>query len=242
MAAKTHKLSRRVRNDIIIVLFSLVFVVSLSILTITSRTFQLFGGNISHVATKEKVVALTFDDGPLDSHTEEVLRTLHRFDVKATFFLIGKEIVAHPAATADIIDQGHEVGNHGYTHRSLIFAPYDVIADEVEATDDALRASGYHKPIYFRPPYGHKFIFLPWYLHTHDRLTILWNLTPDDLYKKAEDMSAYVEKNVTPGSIIIMHVMEDHRSEQRKALTQLIPALQKQGYRFVTVSELLSLR
>jgi chitin deacetylase len=238
-----HKnLSKQLRDDIFIVSCALVLVVISSVMAINSHTFEFFGGNITHVDTKEKVVALTFDDGPTNGHIPEVLHTLHTYNVKATFFLIGKQVVTHPEATREIIKQGHEVGNHGYTHRSLVFMPYNQVAREVEATDDALRNLGYHKPIEFRPPYGHKFIFLPWYLHSHDRLTIMWSLAPDDLYKKADDMSAYVETNVKPGSIIILHVMEDHRAEQRKALTQFIPALQKQGYRFVTVDELLSLR
>ena len=242
MAKKTNSLSRHIRDDIFLILLALVFVVTSSLLIITSHTFQFFGGNIDHVDTKEKVVALTFDDGPRDENMQEVLGTLRQYNAKATFFLIGKDIQAHPDAAYQIFRQGHQIGNHSFSHRSLVFMPYDEVAREVEATDNAIRRIGYQQPIYFRPPYGHKFVYLPWYLHDHNRPTIMWSLAPDDFYKKADDMSAYVERSVKPGDIIIMHVMEKHRSEQRKALKQFIPALQKQGYRFVTVSELISLR
>jgi chitin deacetylase len=242
MPAKSKHAIHSTRTTIFTVLAALVAVVAISIIVITSKTFQLFSPAVTRVNTSEKVVALTFDDGPLDSHTDEVLETLDQYGVKATFFLIGKEIAAHPGAARQIVRAGHEIGNHGYTHRSLVFSSYEQIGREVEATDEAIRSIGYSGVIHFRPPYGHKFILLPYYLSTHERTTILWNLSPDDHYKKAEDMSAYVKGNIVPGSIIIMHVMEDHRAEQRKSLDQFIPALQKQGYTFVTVSELLSYR
>lgn len=220
----------------------MVGVVAMSSFMISSHSFQIMGSYTSHLETNEKVVALTFDDGPLDKHVDEVLATLSAHDTKATFYLIGKEIDAHPVATKKLVAAGHEIGNHGYTHRSLIFLPYRTIANEIELTDESIRAAGYNGEITFRPPYGHKYIGLPYYLASHARETVLWSLNPDDIFTKADDMSSYVEDNVQPGDVIILHVMEDHRSEQRKALKKIIPALKKQGYQFVTVSELLSRR
>jgi chitin deacetylase len=123
-----------------------------------------------------------------------------------------------------------------------VFIPYKTISREIELTDQAIRTTGYDGPITFRPPYGHKYLGLPYYLASHKRESVLWSLNPDDIFTKAEDMSRYIEDNVQPGDIIILHIMEDHRSEQRKALKQFLPALEQQGYRFVTVSELLSSR
>jgi chitin deacetylase len=230
------------KKDFSIAAGATVVVVAISSLLISSHSFQIMGSYTSHVDTNDKVVALTFDDGPLDEHIDEVLDTLTANDVKATFYLIGKEIDAHPAAMKKLATSGHEIGNHGYTHRSLIFLPYRTIANEIELTDESIRASGYTGPITFRPPYGHKYIGLPYYLAAHNRETVLWSLNPDDSFTDAEDMSAYVEDSVLPGDIIILHVMEDHRKEQRKALKTIIPALKKQGYQFVTVSELLRRR
>jgi chitin deacetylase len=230
------------KQDIAYILAGTVLIIAASSIIISNHSFVLFGRSISRLSTNEKIVALTFDDGPRSGHIDEVLSTLDSYHVKATFFLIGKEIDAHPDIARRIAAHGHQIGNHSYTHRSLVFTPYSTIAKEVELTDKSIRSIGYEGPIYFRPPYGHKFIALPFYLAIHDRETVLWNMAPDDLYKKADDMSNYIERSIKPGSIIVLHIMENHRSEQRKALKQFIPALQRQGYKFVTVQEMISRR
>ena len=214
------------------------------VIIIPARFFQFFGGEVTRVETEDKVVALTLDDGPDPKYLTETLATLAQYHVKATFFLIGKEIDAHPAAAKQIVAAGHEVGNHSYSHRSLVFMPHGRLEAEIELTDAAIRRAGYKGAIPFRPPYGHKFISLPAYLKAHDRPTVLWSIAPDDdpVKNSAADLSARVERDVKPGSIIILHVMEDHRAESRKALDQFIPALQAKGYEFVTVSDLLTRR
>jgi chitin deacetylase len=230
------------KKDLAIAISGALLLVVLSSFLITSHSYQILGPYASRVKTTEKIVALTFDDGPLGKHEAEVLSTLKQYNAKATFYLIGKQVNKHPEAARKLAQSGNEIGNHGYTHRSLVFIPYKTITREIELTDQAIRTTGYDGPITFRPPYGHKYLGLPYYLASHKRESVLWSLNPDDIFTKAEDMSRYIEDNVRPGDIIILHIMEDHRSEQRKALKQFLPALEQQGYRFVTVSELLSSR
>lgn len=210
-----------------------------------SREFQLFGELVNRVDTSEKVVALTFDDGPTPRYTPGILAILAEKDVKATFFLIGKDAEENPVETRNIVEAGHEVGNHTYTHDDMTWATPWSAAGQVEKTDAAIRAAGYTAPILFRPPFGKKFIGLPLYLAQHDRKTITWDVEPEsydaiaaDPYKIAEHVIA----NTKPGSIVILHLMYPARDTSRKALPLVIDGLRAKGFRFVTVSELLALR
>lgn len=207
-----------------------------------SRTFQLAGEMVSRVDTPDKVVALTFDDGPTE-RTPEVLELLAAADIPATFYLNGADLDLHPDHGAAIARAGHEIGNHTYTHRRMMFVSSGTVADEIERTDEAIARTGYRGPVTFRPPYGKKLWVLPHYLAEHGRTTITWDLEPDSAGtpNTAQIVKDTVE-NVRPGSIILLHVMAESRAASRAAVPQIIDRLQFEGYRFVTVSELLSLR
>ena len=209
-----------------------------------SRDFQLFGTIIPRVETSEKVIALTFDDGPTPAHTQATLDVLRKKGVTATFFLMGVDIEAHPDETRAIIEAGHEIGNHTYTHPDLTFASEDQAAGEVTRTDDAIRRAGYSGPIHVRPPFGKKLVGLPLHLAKHDRPTITWDVEPESYGDIASDpakIAAHVLEKTRPGSIIILHVMYDSREPSRQALPAIIDGLKARGYRFATVSELLTL-
>jgi peptidoglycan/xylan/chitin deacetylase (PgdA/CDA1 family) len=210
-----------------------------------SRDFQLFGEIVNRVETDEKLVALTFDDGPTPDYTADVLALLAAKDVKATFFVIGSDAVRHPDEMRAIVLAGHEVGNHTYSHDDMTWADEAKAAKEIEQTDAAIRASGYTGEIHFRPPFGKKLIGLPLYLAKHDRTTVTWDVEPesfDEVAATANGMASHVLANTTPGSIIILHVMYKARETSRQALPAIIDGLKERGFRFVTVSELLALR
>ena len=107
-----------------------------------SRSFMLFGKIVSRVETDEKVVALTFDDGPTDK-TPEVLAALDRAGIKATFFLTGREIETEPDAAASIVAAGHQIGNHSYSHQRFVLKSLPFIRDEIERTDALIRQAGF---------------------------------------------------------------------------------------------------
>ncbi|HEY7800854.1 MAG TPA: polysaccharide deacetylase family protein [Hyphomonadaceae bacterium] len=210
-----------------------------------SRDFQLFGEIIPRVETSEKVVALTFDDGPTPEYTDGVLDVLRERGVKATFFLMGVDSEKNPEQVRAIIADGHELGNHTYSHPDMTLASVDKAKDEVERTDAALRNAGYSGEIHFRPPFGKKLIGLPLYLSDHDRKTITWDVEPEsfgDIAADPELITAHVLEKTKPGSIIILHVMYKARETSRQALPEVIDGLQARGFRFVTVSELLAMR
>lgn len=210
-----------------------------------ARDFQLFGELVSHVPTSDKIVALTFDDGPTAKHTESTLSVLRERNVRATFFITGRETENNLLYAKRIVLDGHELGNHSYSHRRMILIAPSNVRDEIERTDAAIRTAGHQGDIHFRPPYGHKLAALPWYLNKNDRVTITWNIEPEsyvDIATSAERIATHVVENVQPGSIILLHVMYDSREESRKAVPLVIDRLRVRGYRFVTISELLTAR
>lgn len=205
------------------------------------RNFQFFGELINRVETSEKIVALTFDDGPLPQQ-EEVLKILSEKKVPATFYVMGANIEKHPEEMKEIVASGHEVGNHSYSHERFLLKSQEFIADEIEKTNQLIRDAGYTGDITFRPPNGKKLFGLPWYLSKHDIKTIMWDVEPDTYYQgNAEAMVMYTLKNMKPGSIILMHPFcGEICTSDRQALPEIIDELKKQGYTFVTIQQLLS--
>lgn len=202
-----------------------------------SRTYQLAGRLTAQVETDQKVVALTFDDGPAEN-TDQILSLLDQHHAKATFFLIGQDIEKHPEEAKKIVDAGHQVGNHTYSHQRMVFKSSSFIQDEIEKTDRLIRASGFDGEIDVRPPYGKKLFAFPYYLSRQDREMILWNLEPDTYFAMADDKVKYVKENVEPGSIILMHPMYDQSGRELQAVEGVLQALSEAGYQFVTVNEL----
>jgi peptidoglycan-N-acetylglucosamine deacetylase len=207
-----------------------------------SRTFQFFGGLVNQVETSEKVVALTFDDGP-DMHTDKILTILKAENVKGTFFLTGNEIKKYSDAAKRIAEEGHEIGNHSYSHQRMVLKSPSFIKEEIEKTDELIRQIGYKGEIHFRPPFGKKLFVLPYYLDKHDRKSIIWNIEPETYPEVAADstkIAKHVIDNIEPGSIILLHVMYESRRESLHSVKEMITSLKAQGYKLVTVSELLT--
>jgi chitin deacetylase len=208
-----------------------------------SRTFQFFGRIVPRVETSQKLVALTFDDGPTRDVTPEVLRLLRESGVRATFFVTGGELERNIDAGREIVAAGHELGNHSYSHERMVLVTPSYVRREVERTDELIRAAGHAGEIYFRPPYGKKLFALPFYLSRHDRKTITWDVEPDsDLPADATaaDITRHVLDRTRPGSIILLHVMYPSRAETLRAVPSVVEGLRREGYRLVTVSELLA--
>lgn len=201
------------------------------------RTFQFFGGLTYQVKTENKVIALTFDDGPTEN-VDQILPLLDKYKAKATFFLIGNEIEKHPEEAKKLVEAGHQIGNHTYSHKRMVLKSPSFIQEEIEKTDELIRQSGYKGEIDFRPPYGKKLVGLPYYLNKHNRETIMWTLEPETYYTSAEDKVNNVVENIQPGSIILLHPMYGEPSEALQVIEDILQELTNEGYTFVTVDEL----
>lgn len=208
----------------------------------TSRSFQFAGELIADVPLSDSLIALTFDDGPSPNHTDEVLAILHRYNVQATFFVTGREVEAYPEESRRIVAAGHQLGNHSYSHQRMVLKRSSFIVNELDRTDHAIRNAGYQGEIYFRPPYCKKLFLLPWILKQRNQVSITWDIEPEsfaDVRGSALKIVDHIKKKVHPGSIILLHVMYDSNAESRRSLPVVIENLQKKGYQFVTVNQLI---
>lgn len=236
--------TRRNRTGIVVGAF-LVMILLTGIVWLysNSRTHQVFGGIVSRIETEEKVLALTFDDGPTDN-TGRILEILDSLGVKATFFVTGRELEEHLEEGRKMARAGHELGNHSYSHQRMILKSGTFVKEEIERTNALIREAGYQGKIAFRPPYFKKLITLPYYLRKNDTKTILCDVEPETelgFSASSEAISDYVIDRATPGSIILLHIMYDSRKEALASLPALVSSLMEQGYRFVTISELLAI-
>jgi len=208
-----------------------------------SRTFQFFGEIVPRVNTSQKVVALTFDDGPTPKATAELLAILAAENIHATFFVIGGDLEQHPEEGKKIVAAGHELGNHSYSHTRMILVTPAFVRREIESTDKLIRETGFQGPIHFRPPYGKKLFALPYYLSKTGRKTITWDVEPDsypEIAASSDKITEHVLSKVEPGSIVLLHVMYPSGAESMKAVKKIIGGLRAQGYSFKTVSELIA--
>ncbi len=196
---------------------------------------------------KEKLAALTFDDGPHPEFTIELLDIFKENGIKATFFVTGKNIEKYKMIIRRMIAEGHELGNHTYSHKNLIFKKKSMIFEEIERTDKLLRDLGVKGDIFFRPPYGRILFAAAAVLASLNKKVIMWNIPTKDYKENDPDIILKrIYKRIKPGSIIELHDCGVERAGKKidrqatiNAVKILINELPKRGYEFRTVSELI---
>jgi polysaccharide deacetylase family sporulation protein PdaB len=190
------------------------------------------------VPTTRKVVALTFDDGPVSTTTPEILNILKEKNIKATFFVVGEQVKRYPGLVSQEIAEGHEVGNHTYTHPMLTNLQEDRIGQELKKTEKEILEVA-PKPTLFRPPGGFSNKKILTLARDSEYSIILWSIDPMDWrHPPVGDIVNVVVKDAKPGSIILLHDGKDPSSTP-EALWFIIDSLESRGYEFVTVTELL---
>lgn len=232
---KTRKRILKILLFILILISCLLILFNLS----KSRTFQFFGEVVSSIPNNDKKIALTFDDGPTEN-TSIILDKLNELNIKATFFLCGLGIEQRPDDMKLIVASGNAVGNHSYSHTRMIAKSYGFIKQEVDKTTSLIITNGYTDTISFRPPYGKKLFFLPYYLSKKDIVTVMWSMEPETVLgfdATAEEIAQYVIDNVQSGSIILLHPMYNP-DNVLPALDIIVTELKKQGYTFCTIPQL----
>ncbi len=195
------------------------------------------------MATSEKLLALTLDDGPNPPFTEHFLRVLGRYGVPATFFFIGRNIEMHRATALKVVQSGNEIGNHSYSHERMRWRSFFSLDHEIARTDFLIRSLGYKGPVHFRAPFGEVSGSLGWWLFLRGRQAIGYSFAPnppDYLRSNPREIAGQFIRESTPGSILLLHDGEGLRVESLEALNEMIPVLQSKGFTFVRLSELLA--
>ena len=195
------------------------------------------------VETEKKQIALTFDDGPHPTLTPKILEILARYNSPATFFMVGQNILNYPEAAKAVINAGHEVGNHTFTHPHIAHLNEQAIFEEIGRCEDALEELCEYRPHILRTPQGALTPSLERCLLEDDYILVLWSLDTRDWDNKSTDaIVRSVLDGVRSGDIILMHDYIGYNSKTPEALEKIIPELLSRGYEFVTVSELLGVR
>ncbi|MDA0987349.1 MAG: polysaccharide deacetylase family protein [Bacteroidetes bacterium] len=178
-------------------------------------------------------IYLTFDDGPHPFTTLKVLEALNKYSIKATFFLIGKNIINQPLIVKNIIAEGHSIANHSYNHKRSSSFSYSELKSEILLTDQLLNQISSNSLKYFRPPFG----FFTWntkkVASTLNYKVCMWSLLSGDFYGwNKNKIINNVKTNIKNGSIIVFH--DNHKTKDTiyESLVELIPQLLDIGYKF----------
>lgn len=205
------------------------------------------GGLTGHVTradnpscTAVKCVALTFDDGP-SPYTDRLLQILKDNDAKATFFEIGNKVAANPAGAKRVVDAGMELGSHTWEHPNMTTIPPEDIAAQFSRANDAIVAATGRKPALYRPAGGLSNPAVRQAAGNFGLAEILWDVIPFDWANDSNTAATrqVLMAQIKPGSVVLFH---DTYSSTVDLVYQFIPVLKANGYRLVTVSELLGPR
>jgi len=206
---------------------------------------QLYGHTFIGLDKASRLLALTYDDGPNETSTRPLLEVLARHDVRATFFMIGRHASCRPEIAREVAEAGHVIGNHTYTHPNLIFSSRARLQSQLDECDHVLTdAVGEHSKL-FRPPFGGRrpdvlsairrrgYIPVMWSVSAYD-----WNSDPPEVIERK------VARQVRGGDVILMHDgghvdMGIDRSASVEATDRLIRRYKNEGFRFVTVPEMM---
>ncbi len=185
-------------------------------------------------------VAITFDDGPHPKLTPRLLDMLNERGLKATFYVIGQNVVQYPEIMQRMVAEGHEIGNHSYTHPALSKCSPAKLTEEITKSNDAILQACGVSPTTVRPPYGATNAAVTKRLNDEFGLAvIMWSVDPQDWkIRKASHVSNHILQNTKPGGILLAH---DIHPSTIDAMPAVLDGLLSKGYQFVTVSELIAM-
>ena len=188
-------------------------------------------------------IALTLDEGPHPEYTPEILDVLKKFDIPATFFVVGENASLHPELVEACRKSGHEIANHTYSHQNLKADTYENICEQIKLTERAVYENIEVRTKLLRPPCGLIDENVVKAAKTLDYSVVLWTVdTRDWAHTKPSDIAQNVIGNTKSGDIILMHDYIAKNSPSAQAIELFVPVLLEKGFRFVTVSELLGSR
>lgn len=198
---------------------------------------------VTDVATTKKIVAFTFDDGPDQTYTPVLLDILKKYNAHATFFVLGSRAQKYPDIIRKMNQEGHEIGNHSYSHRDFGKGNNtEYMLNEIKQANDIIYHLSGQKPVLFRPPGGYLSDALIDLIKKENITIAYWSYIQDTKDWKgpsAESISNHLIKNIKPGQIIILHDGCSNGMETARAVNLTLDRLSRDGYSFVTVSKLI---
>jgi peptidoglycan/xylan/chitin deacetylase (PgdA/CDA1 family) len=208
-------------------------------------TSQVYGQTFIGLEARSRLLALTYDDGPNDPYTGQLLDVLDRHQVKATFFLIGRFVQERPDIARAMVDAGHAIGNHTWDHPNLVFSSSAQVRRQLEQTQKAIFDATGIQPKLFRPPFGGR---RPAALRVSRSLglqPVMWNVSCHDwTAESADEIVSRAERQIHGGNVILLHDGEFHRigvdrSHSVEATDRILQRYKTGGYAFVTIPEMM---
>jgi peptidoglycan-N-acetylglucosamine deacetylase len=202
------------------------------------RNSPIFGRPISRLASSDRAVALTFDDGPNPDATPVVLDALAARGVKATFFILGRHAEHWPDLVKRVADEGHAIGNHGYFHRKLHFKSPSYVRQDLALGTAAIERASHVKPSLFRAPHGFRSPWVTAIARSFGQQTVGWSLGVWDSDRPGvESIARRTVEGAKPGSILLLHDGDGYdpsgdRMQTAHAIPLIVDRLLAQGYRF----------
>lgn len=237
------ELLRNLRNKVVAFCLSVAAVLMMPGIKVSARKYDPRADSSVFFSVKdtEKRIALSFDDGPLAGKTDKILDVLDKYGIKATFFMVGSQVMYCPETAMRVMSDGHEIGNHTNNHKSLAALSEDELDDEICHAERAIFDACGYIPSLFRPPEGVCTEKISRAAKKQGYSIIMWSVdTLDWQGKNAEIIAENVLANAKPGAVILMHDGIFAKSHTAESLDLIIPALLAEGYTFVTVGELIS--
>ncbi|MFJ7736678.1 polysaccharide deacetylase family protein [Lysinibacillus sp. NPDC097287] len=207
------------------------------------KYYEEAGQILWEIKTNEKIIAITFDDGPHKKHTPEVLDLLEKYNAKATFFVVGEHADKNPEIALRMYEEGHELAIHTYTHPLRTSVPN--LMKEIKQTHETIYGITGFSPTLFRPVEGQYTDAMIDAIVKEGYKVVMWSWHLDTMDWKSPGASKIVDtvlKNVKEGSVVLFHDGGGNRQQTIKALEKILPELEKQGYKFLTISELLEVQ
>lgn len=202
------------------------------------RNSWIFGRPITHVASRDHTVALTFDDGPNPHATPLILDALAARGVKATFFVLGRHAEQWPALVRRVADEGHAIGNHGYFHRKLHLKSPSYVRRDLELGARAIEQAAHVRPRLFRAPHGFRSPWVTAIARSLGERTVGWSLGVWDSDRPGVEVIAQrTVEGARPGSILLLHDGDGYdpggdRMQTALAVPLIVDRLLARGYRF----------
>lgn len=200
---------------------------------IPSVLYSLFPQCVWQIANTEKKVFLTFDDGPTQVITEKTLSILAKYEAKATFFMLGKQVIQNPLLAKEVLVAGHNIGNHSFSHLNGWQTANNLYFNDIKKAQDIFEKTLQLSPTLFRPPYGKISLSQMKHLKNDYKIVMMDILCGDfDAHQSAKKCSQIIQKHAQTGSIIVYHDSEKAANNMLSSLPETLAFLKGEGYEF----------